>query len=240
MTMPADSALALVSFGDGDGRLWGAALQAGEAAVVAVDVGDFRITGGPERTTLSTEAEEWRLTAQGVELSIAPMAAGSAAATGELCRVEGHVVRDGAEHTIDARGVRSRGPVPDGRELESLRGVWSWFEDAHVLAVIAARPAGAAGQESDRVTATLFEAAEPITVHDPRLSTTYGAHGLPARMGLELWVGDGDEQYPRRAAGEPLGPGEELSNGAMTVRILPLRCHSAGHDGPGVYLLARF
>jgi hypothetical protein len=59
-------------------------------------------------------------------------------------------------------------------------------------------------------------------------------------MGLELWVGDGDEQFPRRAAGEALGPGEELSAGAMTVRILPLRCHSAGHDGPGVYLLARF
>jgi hypothetical protein len=237
MMAAAEAQATLVSFCDLEGQVWGAAFD----GAVVVAFGDRRIAGGPETTTLQTGTDEWKLAGpHGLDLSIAPVPAAEANGPAELCRVHGHAVLDGDRRAVDCRGLRSSGPFPGASKLDSLRGVWGWFDEAQAVAVIAARPAGAAGQETDVVAASLFDAEGPITVQEPRLSTTYGAEGLPERVGLELWIGDGEEQYPRRAAGEALDPGEGLTAGTTGLRILPLRCHSAGLDGPGVYLLARF
>jgi hypothetical protein len=235
--------LKIVSFSGLDGRLWGAAFDAGGTSTV-IGVGDELMALAPPATTLAAGSPgEWKLSGGGLQLSILPRAdaAGDGSpGTPERCRVQGHLTIDGAERAIDCPGMRSCGTPLALRQLGSLRGVWGWFDDEQAVGVIAARPSGAAGQESDRLTATLFDAEGRVTVQDPRLSTAYGPDGLPARMGMELWVGDGDEQYPQRAAGEAVASGDELAAGGTTLRILPLRCHSRGLDGPGVYLLARF
>jgi hypothetical protein len=278
MTSAAETGLRVVAFSSLDGDLWGAALDNGVACLM-LGLGESRVSGGPHTTTLDAERLEWRLTGEGVALTVVPLAdaapgpqepsaaaqaqeastaagsqapstaagaqepstaAGAQETPTELCRVRGQVTLEGKEHAVDGLGVRSRQPSLQPRGLDSLRGVWGWFEDQQALALLSARPAGASDQEHDHLDATMFEALRPTPVADPRLSTTYDADGLPARVGLELWIGEGDQQYPQRAAGEAVGPGQELVTEGATVRVLPLRCHSSGLDGPGVYLLARF
>ena len=104
----------------------------------------------------------------------------------------------------------------------------------------ALRPQRARGQEEDRIEATLFDPEGEIAVEDPRLSTTLAAGGRPVRTSLELWIGVGEEQYPRRAAGEALGDGGAAQGEHVNLQVTPLRCHTGGHEGAGVYLLARF
>jgi hypothetical protein len=289
MTSAAETGLRVVAFSSLDGGLWGAALDNGVACLM-LGLGESRVSGGPQTTILDAEQLEWRLTGEGVALTVVPLgsaapgpgpqepsaatqaqeaftaagsqapstaagaqepstaagaqepstAAGAQETPTELCRVRGQVTLEGKEHAVDGLGVRSRQPSLQPRGLDSLRGVWGWFEDQQALALLSARPAGASDQEHDHLDATMFEALRPTPVADPRLSTTYDADGLPARVGLELWIGEGDQQYPQRAAGEAVGPGQELVTEGATVRVLPLRCHSSGLDGPGVYLLARF
>lgn len=118
--------------------------------------------------------------------------------------------------------------------------MWGWFEDGQALALLAVRPQGRGAQEDERLTATVFDPEGPLSSEEPRLSTTYDSEGLPARAGLELWIGDGEEQYPRRAAAEASGPGARLDVDGVALQARPFRCHSRGLDGPGVYLLARF
>ena len=79
-----------------------------------------------------------------------------------------------------------------------------------------------------------------VPVADPRLSTTYTDTGDPLRTSLELWISDGEDEFPRRAAGEAAGPGAELATDELQMRVAPLRCHSRGQDGAGVYVLASF
>jgi hypothetical protein len=73
---------------------------------------------------------------------------------------------------------------------------------------------------------------------DPRLSTTYDGDGDPTRATVELWISDGEREYPRRAAGEAAGPALTLVSDGVTLAVLPLRYHSRGSDGAGIYLLA--
>ena len=78
-------------------------------------------------------------------------------------------------------------------------------------------------------------------VEDPRLSTTYGDDGWPARAGLELWLAgsDSDERYPHRASGEATGARAQALAGDLEVRAEPFRWHSRGREGAGMYFLAR-
>jgi hypothetical protein len=68
-------------------------------------------------------------------------------------------------------------------------------------------------------------------------------------VSIELWL-DQDpevEQFPRRAAGEALvtrgasaaEPTAASVDGEPEVQAQPLRCHSRGREGAGVYLLVR-
>jgi hypothetical protein len=61
-------------------------------------------------------------------------------------------------------------------------------------------------------------------------------------MSLELWPVEEDEQesgYPRRMAGEVIGPAIVATTPEFRLEARPMRCHRAGQDGTGVYLIAR-
>ena len=66
----------------------------------------------------------------------------------------------------------------------------------------AVRPASAKHHADEASRRTSSSAASPVPVADPRLSTTYDGDGRQRHAGLELWVGDGEGEYPHRAAGE--------------------------------------
>jgi hypothetical protein len=122
-----------------------------------------------------------------------------------------------------------------------VRDLCAWFAPADGLALTALRPRGAKGHDRDVVTASVFEPTGPLVVADPRLSTTYAADGHPTRVGLELWLEQDDtqEQYPRRAAAEPLGAAAAWSQPALELEAYFLRCLSRGEEGLGVYVLGR-
>jgi hypothetical protein len=118
--------------------------------------------------------------------------------------------------------------------------VSGWFDQDEAFILLALRAAQAVGQESDLVAATLFDPEGWVPVDDPRLSTTYAESGLPARTNLELWVGEGENEFPRRVAAEAAGDGAVLTTEETQLRVVPMRCHSRGREGNGVYVLATF
>jgi hypothetical protein len=240
------------AFGDADGGLWGAALDAGTPALVfgAADV--TASAGGAQAIAWSHEDPSWRLAGDGFELLVSPAGSGESnngEARGdsagndpleELCQVSGVLRLDGAEHAVQCPGTRSVATGLDLGEIESVRSVSGWFSDDDALSLLALRPAGSAGPDRDLLAATVFAPEGTVTVDEPRLSTTYQGDGLPARTNLELWIGEGEDQVPRRAAAEALSSGGEVDAGGVRLRVTPLRCHSRGLEGVGVYLLARF
>jgi hypothetical protein len=88
------------------------------------------------------------------------------------------------------------------------------------------------------VTAAVLDSEAPAPVADPRFSTTYSA-GRPIRSSLELWLGQEEDEYPRRAAGEALGPCASGNGGGVSVQASLFRWHSRAREGAGVYILAR-
>ena len=157
----------------------------------------------------------------------------------ELCRVSGELVINGRDSAVDWPAHRSLAGGFDARHLGSVRSVAGWFDGDHAVSLLAFRDRGSAGQEGERLTATVFDPEGAVWVDEPRLSTTYAADGRPTRASLELWIGEGEEQFPRRAAAEAAGTGGELDVDGLQLQVTPLRCHSRGLDGAGVYMLAR-
>jgi hypothetical protein len=234
-----EPALRIVAFADPEARVWGTAVDAGERAIVFGAAGATGSAAGHEAVGFVARDGEWLLDGESFELAVAPSDDGRASTGDELCHVRGTVLVDGERVRVDCPGARADEPVAV-EELNSLRGVWGWFEDHHALAVLALRPRGRDGHEDDRLEATLFDPEETIVVEEPRLSTTYTERGLPSRASLELWIAEGDEQYPRRAAAEAISPGAGVRASGLAIQVTPMRCHSRGLDGGGVYLLARF
>jgi hypothetical protein len=249
MTAPAGGRLRTVSFGDVEGTLWGAGLAAGAAALL---VGDG--TGAALEVALPPDAWDiddatWRVTVEGVDLTVEPATAeresfphrdGGEPVSGvqELCRVRGSVSVGGAERTVDCPGTRSVIDGVDPAALDSLRAVTGWFAPDEAFTLLALRPPRSRGQEDDLVAATLFDPEGWVPVTDPRLSTTYDGEGRPGRVNLELWVSEGENEFPRRAAGEAAAPGARVTAAELELRAIPLRCHSRGREGGGVYVLA--
>lgn len=248
MTASADRQLRALLFGDIDGGVWGAAVSAPEPGVILCDAAGASLTCGPEQAAWSAEGRGWRLAGDGLELHVEPGGEGSgqsAPAAGEqlggfqeLCRVQGTAPLGGSERRVDCIGTRC---VVEGLEagaVGSVRIVSGWFAADDAFMLLALRSAGEARHADDLVAATLFDPEGWVPVADPRLSTTYSAAGEPTRTNLELWVGEGENEYPRRAAGEATGARASFMAGGLQLHGTSLRCHSRGHDGAGVYLLA--
>jgi hypothetical protein len=242
MTATAPPEPRIISFGDLDGRLWGCLLAAGEPLLVVAVPEGTASGAGADAVSLQTEGEAWRVTGPGVELLVA-WADGDrrpAAPAPELCTVSGSITVAGSDHQVQALATASVGEALDAGRLDSLRALSGWFEADDGLALLSLRPSGRHDQESDLMAATLFESDGAIPVDDPRLSTTYRQPEQPDRASVELWIGEGEEQYPRRAAAEARGEAITVRSDHVLLSVTPMRCHKAGRDGTGVYVLARF
>lgn len=239
MSTTAVSPLRVVSFGDLEGRVWGGLLDAGAGPLLVLGGEAAEPTAAPGTVALTVKDPTWRVSGEGIDLSVAPEAASAGGdVSSELCTITGSISAAGTTITVDCPGTRTADPGDS--DLGSLRSVTGWFGPELALTLHALRSERARGHEADRVQATLFEAEGPRTVAEPRLSTTLREDGLPARTSLELWVGEGDDLYPRRAAGEASGPAARVAAGRIEVTGVPLRCHAGGLEGAGVYLVARF
>lgn len=242
MSTIAVSALRLVSFADLEGRVWGGLLDAGSGPAMVFGGADGEHGAGSGTLDLSAADDAWRLTGDGIELAITPdePASESVSESGEraeLCTVTGTISAGGTPVAVNCPGTRSTDPGQG--PVGSVRSVAGWFGPELALSLHALRTAGSPGHESDRIRATLFGAEGTRPVDEPRLSTTLREDD-PARTSLELWVGEGDDMYPRRAAGEARGPAVRVGSAGLELAGVPLSCHSSGLEGVGVYLLARF
>lgn len=245
MTAGARSPLRVVSFGDLEGRVWGAAIDAGEPAIIFETPDGNGSAVGTAAVALEENPAGWSVAGDGFELHIAPAVDEPAqdprrAGAGQLCRIEGTLTVAGTERPVQCVGARNAATGLSPERLQSVRGVCGWFASDRALNLLALRPAGANGNESDVIAATVFEPDGWIAVDEPRLSTTFRADGRPSRASLELWIADGEEQYARRAAAEASGAGGQVEGDGVRLEVTPLRCHTGGLDGAGVYVLARF
>jgi hypothetical protein len=243
--------LRTIAFGTLDGGPWGVAWSAGPSVVlVAASAADAPRWIAQARISGSEQEGEWQLAADGVELDVsgegtparlASEVASDQGMTGfdQLCRIRGRAVIGGAELMIDSPGLRGAHDV-EFRGYKSIRSVAAWFDSGEGIALLALRPRKAKGHNRDLVTAALLGSGAATLVEDPRLSTTYGPDGAPARAGLELWLDEEEsERYPRRAAGEAIAAGGLVSDQNLELRAELFRWRRRGEDGAGVYLLAQ-
>jgi hypothetical protein len=228
----------LAVFGDLDGDLWGVVVGGEQPRAAVARLTDAGVELRAADLDLSDD-EVWELTGAGCELRVERAKATTVSedrdTSLEPCRVSGSATLDGNRREFDIGGVRSRALEANGRD--SLRLFAAWFPAGHEIALVAARPKGAKGQDRDSLDVVARGEEHPLVI-DPRLSTTYDDGGAPRRVGLELWLGDdpdADDVWPRRVAGTSTGSsvaGDGLSCHAF-------ECVSRGEPGAGVYLLLR-
>jgi hypothetical protein len=249
--------LHLILFGDLAGELWGVGVGAGAGALVVGDRAGAQATIDLPAGSWQAEGAGWHLHGDGVDLHIVPRGEGTPAASAgedpapiggfqELSAIRGTLPLGGRVREVDCIGTRAEIDGLDPGALSSIRAVAGWTGPDDAFTLLALRAPGAAGHEADLVAATIFDAEGWISVSDPRLSTTYDGDGHPTRVTLELWVGDEEHEYPRRAAGEASAthllatirhPDAAGELGNARLEVLPLHSHSRGSDGSGVYAL---
>ncbi|MHB8695993.1 MAG: hypothetical protein ACYDHH_32665 [Solirubrobacteraceae bacterium] len=245
--------LSTLAFGDQEADLWGVVWGAGDAVAI---IGGSRTGASVPIDSAAQEASA--VQADGLALEVEVIgeceisyqdesdsdadASDAEVVAAQICRITGTASLDGEPQTVDCLGLRVTHAAPDPAGLDSLRQVLAWFAPDDAVAVAAARPRRSAGHDRDDVVAVTFEPAGPLGIDEARLSTTYGEDGAPRRMSLELWPVEEEDQevgYPRRVAGEVIGPVIVATAGEFRLEARPMRCHRAGQDGPGVYLIAR-
>src|SRR5689334_16569633 len=106
-------ALRVVSFGDPQGRVWGAAFDAGRPTVLA-GTGEGRPAAGPGTVSASDDGA-WQLSTDWLEVSVTPPLASNG--TSELCRARGRLMLDGGEVEIDGPATRSYAHELNRREV---------------------------------------------------------------------------------------------------------------------------
>ncbi len=239
--------LRAVAFGSPDGSLWGAAIL-GDSPALVLGAGAEALGVADGLSVEDAGADGWRLRGERLELTLTPLAPpvpdadaptrpGTPWTLGtapELCAVTGHATAGGEFSGV---GVRVALPPTKGG-VGSARLVGTWLPDGAALALLAARPRKAEHPDEDVVAASLFDPEGWLAVADPRLSSTYDGAGAPTRMNLELWVTEGETEFPRRAAGEVRGSAGSVSGEGVALHVAPLHCHSRGEQGAGVYALA--
>lgn len=106
-------------------------------------------------------------------------------------------------------------------------------EDVTVL-LAARRPAGLAGHGEEEVSGFRATREQVEPYREALLSTQYDGQGRPTRIGLELWLGEGEETHPTRAAATVIGT---VTDGDVTAAML--RTSAEGNEGVGSYLVWR-
>lgn len=231
----------LAVFGDLEADLWGIVVGGDQPHAAVAGLTAAEVSLEPAELDLS-DADIWTLTGPGYALRIERADATTSTADDdgslEPCRVSGAANFDGVEREFDIGGVLSASLAID--RLDSLRLLGSWFPAGHEVGLLAARPKGAKGQDRDVITAIARGEEHPLVL-DPRLSTTYDEHGDARRVGVELWLGESDdedsEQWSRRVAGIATGSNVVGTTAGAALSARALECVSRGELGAGVYVL---
>jgi hypothetical protein len=166
--------------------------------------------------------------------------AGGMAGYEQLCRVRGEVAIDGEVLAVTG-GVGQRGRSwgsPDWRRLAAAHTICAWMGPEEGVAVCALHPTGAKGHGEDARWGAVLGAGAATPITDPRVSTTYDGDGRQRRAGLELWIGEGEEEYARRAAGTVLC-GSTLELGQLRLDCAFMRWTMGGRSGIGRYDVLR-
>jgi len=128
--------------------------------------------------------------------------------------------------------------VGEKSEQALRRSIGIVFSDGGLLALSAARPAGASEHGDEQVSAVLCGPdGAPVEVSETLLSTEYGPDGVQRRATLELWT-DGDEGQPLRGAGTLISAAR-IERGGLDSQIAFFRWSVEGREGLGHYELAR-
>lgn len=244
MSAAASAPLRTLAFGGPDSGSWGLVWSLGDDAVAACAGHAAAVAPaglGPDRV----EADGIALEVSSLhEITIAyepgdDEATAPAPLSARICQVSGRLALPTGELAVDHLGIEVSHMLDEFGALDSFRQVLAWFAPDDALAVSSARPRKTAGHDRDQVLAAMFEPDGPLAIDETRLSTTYGSGGAAIRMGLELWTSDEEHGYPRRAAGEASEPPVAVQAATAELQVQPMRCHRAGRDGPGLYVLAR-
>jgi hypothetical protein len=237
-----------LAFGDLAAGVWGAAWLSGDGAFVCLGALEARALPAARLDATDDEAGDWRLLDDRTALTASPAGAPVALTNADdapggfeqLCRVRGGFELDGIEHEVDCLGRRAvRTAQLDPKRVDSVRDISAWFDPNEVMAVVALRPSRARGHDTDIISAAVIDPEGSAAVADPRFSTTYGRAGTPIRSSFELWLGQAEDEYPRRAAGEAIGPRASQRSDGFDVQASLFRWHSRAREGAGVYILAR-
>jgi hypothetical protein len=156
----------------------------------------------------------------------------------QLCRVRGTVRVGAQERRIDCLGQRGHSwGQPNWNKIALARTVSAWLDDRTAVTLTAVRPAKAKHHADEALAAYFVEAGEPVPVADPRLSTTYDAHGHHRHAGLELWLTD-EGGFAHRAAGE-LVCGTSIDLGQLQLDCAFFAWRMEGRRGLGRYDVVR-
>lgn len=174
----------------------------------------------------------------GAPVELGGAATGGVALSVALCSLRGRLDLGDRRVEVDALGELEelRGEPDGGEHVVLMRRVSAWLGDSLAVTLRAARPARARQHADEAVAAAILPSGDVVA--DPRLSTTYGPDGLPSRAGIELWVGEGEEEHARRAAGQVLRT-LQLERDGTSRSVSFLRWTMEGAAGPGRYELRR-
>jgi hypothetical protein len=252
----AASGFAVVYAGD---TLAGASTEAGVEVEVDVAVGAVgswaAVSAAGVRSTVETPLAAWTVTYDGPEAGFdlrfeavsSPAALGAeepvARAGGmegyeQLCGVTG-AVRVG-ERRVNVRCLGQRGHLwglPDWSRIELARTLSAWMGADRAVTLTAVRPAKAKHHDEEAVAGFLIDRGEPLSIFEPRLSTTYDGSLRQRRAGLELWMHE-DGGLARRAAGEVLC-GTTVDLGDLRLDSAFFRWRMEGREGTGRYDVLR-
>ena len=154
-----------------------------------------------------------------------------------LCRVEGDVRTGSGTVRVSCLGQRGRlWGSPDWTGLELTRSVGVWLDDDAGIALHAARPAGARGQDAEVCRASVFDGEHALAGRRPAAVDRLRRRGPPAPRGPGALGPRGGP--PRRAAGELVG-GTSLDLGRLRLDCAFLRWRMEGREGAGRYDILR-
>ena len=120
----------------------------------------------------------------------------------QLCELNGELRRGAGSEPISCSGRRAHAWGRAEERFQRLRSVYVASREGRAVTVAAAGAAAGEGHDQELVAGAqvLDGEAEPLMLEQVRLSTVYGADGLPVKAGLELLAPG--EEMPRRLGAE--------------------------------------
>ncbi len=231
----------ILAIADPDQGVWAVAAGRDAARVATGRLGaDAHASAETAELSAGASPGEWQLAGASGSLTGTPRAAdvGTGDEALALTSVSGALKLDGgSELRVDGGGVGH----PGWTELQAntIRILGAWFNSKRWLAMLSVRPPRARGHDKDAISVAAIGEDQGMSVFDPRLSSTYGSDERLRRAGVEMWLGADKKEDLRswRIAGEADGAPAQLQLDGVSIQAQPLRCHSRGDAGIGVYLL---